>query len=43
MRNLDGFVLDQNKFDILPLDDLLGKHICSKVDKERLKDAGYLG
>ena len=39
----DGFILQSNRFDYVPLDDLFGEHLISRKDMENLKAAGYLG
>ena len=38
-----GFVLDENKWDSLLLDDLILPHLNTKTIRDRLLDAGYLG
>ena len=43
MFDSDGFLLDRNKFDILPLDPYFGHDIFSEVEKRYLADAGYFG
>ena len=39
----DGFILQSNRFDYVPLDDLFGEHMMSSKDTESLEAAGYLG
>ena len=40
---VDGFILDQNKFDMLPLDDFFTQDLISDQDKRNLENTGYLG
>lgn len=39
----DGFILETNKWDSLPLDDFFCSKRLSRDTKARLKNAGYLG
>lgn len=39
----DGFILEENKWDFLPIDDLVLHHWIYKPTRERLENAGYLG
>ena len=42
-KETDGFVLDQNQWDFIALDDVVEHFISSPENKERLEKAGYLG
>ena len=39
----DGFILDKNRFDMLPLDDLFCQNIIGDQDNRLLANTGYLG
>ena len=43
MLTSDGFILDRNQWDCLPIDDMFGGDRVSEVKKKQLKDAGYWG
>ena len=40
---IDGFTLEKNRWDSLPLDDLLDQALLDERDRKRLADTGYLG
>ena len=39
----DGFILEENRYDCLPLDDFFSGMQISSTSMESLKKAGYLG
>lgn len=40
----DGFILENNKWDHLPIDDLvISNALCHKPQRDKLEKEGYLG
>lgn len=39
----DGFILEENRWDSLPIDDLVLHHLIYKPARKQLENAGYLG